>query len=294
MTNWDDYRYLLAIADHGTLSAASKTLDVSQPTVGRRLSELEKRLEAHLFDRTPDGYRLTSTGEKVAAHARSIEQEARSIERDATIEDRSAAGRVVLTATEDFASNFVTPLLGEFKTAYPAIEIQLLCAYQALDIMRREADIAIRIGELHTDELVGRRLTDIRFGLYASPDYLEANGTPQTVRELRNHAIVESIGATAQFKQSIWLRQKARGARIAFSSDNLLNQILATEEGLGVFAMPCSMAYGRPRLKRLLTDEFDLTLEAWVLTHRLLRNTTRIRAVLDFFSQHLSKIPAFE
>ncbi len=293
MTNWDDYRYLIAIADHGTLSAASRALDVSQPTVGRRLGDLEKRLEAHLFDRTPDGYQLTSTGERVLIHARTIEQEARSIERDAAIDDRSASGRVVVTTTEDFALNFVSPLMGELKDAYPAIDIQLVCAYRALDIMRREADIAIRVGALHTEELVGRKLTDIYFGLYASSAYLDEHGTPERARDLRKHAIIESIGDTANFKQCIWLREKAHGARIGFSSDSLLNQIQATECGLGIFAMPCSMAFGRPGLTRILTDEFNMSLEAWVLTHRLLRNTARIRVVLDFFSQRLSKIPAF-
>ena len=290
MKDWDDYRYFLAVAEAGTLSAAAQALGASQPTIGRRVAELEKRLEAKLFHRSPSGYQLTELGQQVHERVKAIDKEAQWIERKVSYSDRVPEGRVVLTTTEDIGYFCLAPLLGRFHEQHPEIDLDLIIAYHAVDLLSGEADIALRVGNPKSAQLVGRRLCKLRFGLFASKEYLARHPVPRTVEDLNHHSVIESVRQLNNFAQTTWLRRHSEQGRVAFSCDNLMVQLSALEAGLGIIALPHYMLTHNSKVRTLLADQFELALDLWMLTPRDLRRVPRVRAVLDFLSAQLPEL----
>jgi DNA-binding transcriptional LysR family regulator len=288
--DWDDYRYFLAVAEAGSVSAAARALGASQPTVGRRIDELERRTNARLFHRGPSGCVLTELGEQIAERARIIEREARWIEQKVHYADTSAEGRVTLTTTEDMSFFCLTPLLGDFHRAHPEIDLDMIVTYQAMDLLSGEADIALRVGDPRSEQLVGRRVAGARFHLYASETYLQHHGVPYTIAELGQHHVIDSVRQLNAFPQVDWLRRNADGARVAFTGDNIMVQLSALQAGLGIMSLPSYMVRDRPDIRRLLPEEFELTLDVWLLTPKDLNKLPRVRAVLDFLAARLAPI----
>lgn len=286
--DWDDYRYFLAVAETGSVSAAARVLGASQPTVGRRIGELERRTNARLFHRGPSGCVLTELGEQVAERVRAIEREARWIEQKVHYADTSAEGRVTLTTTEDMGCFCLTPLLGDFHRAHPEIDLDMVITYQPMDLLVGEADIALRVGNPRSEQLVGRRIADVRFHLYASETYLQHHGVPRTVADLGRHHMIDSVRQLNAFPQVDWLRRNAEGARVAFTGDNIMVQLSALQAGLGIMPLPTYMVRGKPDIRRLLPDEFELLLDVWLLTPKDLNKLPRVRAVLDFLAARLA------
>lgn len=287
MKDWDDYRFFLAVAEAGSLSAAAQSTGTSQPTIGRRVSDLEKRLDARLFDRGPSGYRLTELGQEVHARVKTIEKEARWIEHKVSYTDKAPEGRVVLTTTEAVGYFCLAPLLGEFYAEQPDIDIDLIVAYPAINLMEGEADIALRVGNPKQPQLVGRRLATVHFGLFASTSYLSQRPAPRKVEDLTYHNIIESARQMSDFPQSTWLRRHGERARVAFSCDNIMVQLSALEAGLGIVALPLYMLSGNKAVRRVLTHQVKLTQDLWMLTHKDLKKVPRVRAVLDFLAKRL-------
>lgn len=286
-TNWDDYRYFLAVAEEGSVSGAARKLDTTQPTVGRRIAELEKRLNAKLFQRSRNGYLLTELGELVRDRVKVISGESQWIERKVSYIDKSPIGRVVLSTTEDIGYFWLSNLLGNFHAEHPEIDLDLIIGYHAVDIINGEADIALRVGDPRSQDLVGRCLGQVHFGLYASPEYLARHSEPKSIEDLSNHNIIESVRQMNNFPQTAWLRQNSDGARVSFTCDNIMVELAAVEAGLGIVALPVYMISSNANVKQILKDDFDLALDLWLLTHRDLTKIPRIRAVLDFLSEHV-------
>ena len=285
--DWDDYRFFLAVAEAGSLSAAAQSTGASQPTIGRRVADLERRLEARLFDRSPSGYRLTKLGQEVHARVKTIEKEARWIADKVSYTDKAPEGRVVLTTTEAVGYFSLAPLLGDFHTAHPDIDIDLIVSYPAINLMEGEADIALRVGNPKQPQLVGRRLAPVHFGLFAATSYLTQRPAPRRIEDLANHNIIESTRQMRDFPQSTWLRRHGERARVAFSCDNIMVQLSALEAGLGIVALPLYMLSGNKTVRRVLTHQVELTQDLWMLTHKDLKRVPRVRAVLDFLAKRL-------
>ncbi len=176
MLDWDDLRFSLALARHGSLSAAAKDLHVAQSTVGRRLASLEASLGVRLLNRTPDGYAPTQAGERVRAHAERLEAEAVSLERTVGGRDVRMAGLVRVTCAESVATHILAPCLASLHSKQPDIMLELIPNPRELSLSMREADISVRLKQPDQHDLVVRRIGTIAFGLYASPDYLQDQG----------------------------------------------------------------------------------------------------------------------
>ena len=280
--DWGLYRYFLAVADSGSLTAAARRLGVSQPTVGRQIQALEDVMGARLFDRTCNGYALTSAGEGILELAQVIEERALAIERHIAGKDERLDGRVRISAAEGLATYWLAPKLPEIRERHPEIEIELIVKSAALDLMRREADIVLRIGEPRSDDLIGRRMGKIHFGLFASEDYLSRHGTPECLDQLRDHTVIESVGAIADLTQARLVRELAGPAPAGVHCDNLITQFAAVRAGVGLMALPLYMAGAEPGLRRILADDFDVSLDLWLLVHRDLRPVARIAAVFEY------------
>jgi len=185
--NWSSLKDFLAVAECGSLSEAARRYGVSQPTLTRRIAALESSLGAELFRRSPRGLELTEAGEAVVEPARQMEREAQALELAVSGRDRALAGTVRITATEGLAVEWLTPALADFREQHPRIDLEIIVRNTALNVLRREADIAIRLGRPQQMELVTRRVGELVLGLYASRAYLEELGTPRTRDELAEH-----------------------------------------------------------------------------------------------------------
>ena len=287
MDDWDDYRFFLAVSETGSLSAAARKLGVTQPTVGRRVNDLEKRLGARLFDRMSHGYELTAAGQRISELAARIECTAFAIEQRVSGEDAQLNGRVSITTAEGMGICWLAPRLPKLRERYPDIDIELVVGVGVLDLVRREADIALRIGNPGCVELVGRRIGDVHCGLYASESYLARHGEPAALEDLSRHTIIESVRDIANLAQARRLREVAKDAGVGVRCNNLTAQIAAARAGLGILALPDYMVGGASGLRRILAASFDSKLDLWLLTHRDLRRTARIRAVLDFLAEEI-------
>ncbi|MEL7450626.1 MAG: LysR family transcriptional regulator [Pseudomonadota bacterium] len=289
MVNWDDFRFFLALAKAGNMSAAAEALNVSQPTIGRRIRELESRLDARLFERTAEGYVLTAAGEEIRELARQMEAEALAIERRVQGSDTRPRGRVCVALTEGLASHWLVHRLDDFKAQCPDVELELAIGIPASDLMRREADIALRMGEPGSEQLVGRKLGQVSFGLYGSEAYFDRRGEPRTLSALSRHDIIESERDIGNLVQARVLRKAARGANVSLRCDHVGTQMEAASRGLGLVALATYMTRGAPGLRRVLAKAFDVKLDLWLLTHRDVREAARVRVVMDFIAAELRR-----
>jgi DNA-binding transcriptional LysR family regulator len=285
--DWTSLRDFLAVAEAGSLSHAARRLGVSQPTLTRRMAALEARLRAELLRRTPKGVELTEAGESLLQPARQMQQEALAAELAVSGRDAALAGAVRVTATEGLGVHWLTPVLAELQAEHPAIEIDVVIQNETLNLLRREADIALRLGRPRQADLVGRKLARLAFGLYASRDYLARHGRPTSRAQLAAHRSV-CFDETLKHRQpALWLEQLLAASSVAFRANSLLAQIAAIRAGYGIGGFARFIAEGYPDLERLLPDE-ESFLDVWLVTHAGLRRSARIRAAFDFLAERLA------
>lgn len=282
LRNWDDLRIFLAVARERSLSDAAAALEVSQPTVSRRLKELERRLSATLINRSAEGYTLTPAGEQILSLVEELDRGVSAVERQVAGTDTRISGKVTVAATTGLARLWLAARLRPLMAQEPDLDVDLCVGIDHSDLLRREADVALRFGDPGSDQLVGRRLGQVYCGLYASPDYLAARGEPKTADELEGHVVIESARLIDDLVQVRALRRMAHGARARMTSDSVEVQLAAAEAGHGIVPLLTYMRHGAPTLKRILRPHFDIPLDLWLLTHHDLRENARVRRVLDF------------
>lgn len=286
MFNWDDLRYFLTLQRSNTLASAGAALHLDPSTVGRRLLKLEAQLGARLFDKTKEGYVLTEAGSRLLPRAERIEQEALSVERQVVGEDGRLHGIVRLAATEVLAARFVAPHLRRFRERYPDIQLDLICSDELVNLSRREADVALRLSRPTQDELFIKRLAVLRLGLYASKDYVERNGMPTGAFE--GHQLI-CFPARPPFQaENSWLQTQAGKAQIVSRVDSVPAMYSATRAGIGIALLPCLIADEDPRLLRVPHGVAPEPREIWQAVHKDLKDSARVRAVLEFLGQILS------
>lgn len=286
MLEWDDLRSFLAIARHGSLSAAARALKVTQTTMGRRLEGLHAKAGARLLQRTPTGFVLTPAGERVMANVERMEAEALSIERAITGEDARIAGQVRITTVESFGARILTPLLKPLLDRQPELEIELITDTRSLSLSRREADVALRLAEFEQHEAVVRRVGDMAFGLYASPGYLDARGRPNLDAGSPGHACVSLQEDLALLPEAKQLAEVMREGRVRLRANSREAQLQAALVGFGLAILPCYLVLDQ-KLVELPLPKGRLMRGIWLGVHRDTRHTPRIRLVLDQLSQGL-------
>jgi len=284
--DWSALRDFLAVAECGSLSRAARRLGVSQPTLTRRMAALQQSLGAELLRRGPRGLELTESGEAILGPTRQMAQEAQAIELAASGRDQALAGTVRITATEGLAVEWLTPALAAFRERHPLIDLEILVRNTALNVLRREADVAIRLGRPQQAELVARRVAELVLGLYASRGYLAATGVPQTPQDLARHCGVGFDEADRYTGVGSWLERSLGEARVVYRANSLTAQRAAIRAGFGIGGQSCFIAERDPELVRVLPTA-EVRVEIWLVTHPGLRRSARIRAVFDFLSEQL-------
>lgn len=289
MFAWDDLRYFLAIARAGSLAGAARELGVTHSTVFRRLNGLEKSLEVRLFDRQLSGYKLTSLGEEVLASAARVEDEIHSMRLTLAGQDLKLSGTVHITAAQALGRSFLHSYLKDFYDRYPHIRLDLMMTDKVMDLSRREADIALRLGTHPPEHLIGKQVARIAWAIYGTREYLQAQGTPTSVDELTKHRFVTDGAKIRQPLFARWQPWFAPEGAVVLITNGVLAQQSAASEGLGLAALPCYLGDADTRLVRVLDLPKEATNDLWLLMHPDLRNTARVRVVKDFIAEALER-----
>jgi len=285
--DWTSLRDFLAVAESGSLSQAARVIGVSQPTLTRRMAALEDRLQAELFRRNPRGLELTEVGEAMLEPARQMQQDAQDLEVAVTGRDQALAGAVHITATEGVAIEWLTPELASFQREHPNIEIHFLVQNARVDLLRREADIAVRLGRPRQSDLVARRVGDLALGLFASTTYLDEVGRPERVEDLSEHRGVAFDENMASVGAAHWMQDNLGRARIVYRANSLQAQLAAIRAGYGIGAQACFIAGPHRELERVLPERVR-KIDLWLVTHPGLRRSARIRSVFDFLAERFA------
>jgi DNA-binding transcriptional LysR family regulator len=280
MFDWNDLKYFLAVARHGSTIAAGKALHLSQSTVHRRLVELEKRIGRKLVTRTPTGYRLTDFGKELRPYAERIDAMVGDFERRVTDAGRDRSGVIRVTCPEPIVQR-MTPLIERFHARHTKLRVEFVMSDRYLDLSKGEADVAFRSGDTD-DELVGRKIADSIWAVYASSSYIERHGKPDHVEDLSHHVLVCFDESMSNHRVATWLKNVAPGAKIAARNNSVLGLMYAVKSGIGIGPLPTAIADAEPDLVRVLGPIPELARSWRLLTHPDLRRTPRIAAFFDF------------
>ncbi len=277
MTEWDDLRFFLAIWRAGSMSGAATALKVNQTTVGRRLGALEESLGVLLFDRLPTGLRVTDAGRKIVTIASQMEEAALSLERLVAGSDDKLDGSVRIACSDTLAVGFVVERLAAFRARFPNIALEVVTGNSPLNLMRREADLAIRTMKPSQGDLVVRKLVDAAWRLYA-PAAWPVGDEPAA---LASCPIVGFEGELANIGPSQWLNQRVPPDRIATRCGAILGAAVAIRAGLGVGPLPSFLADGDAGLRRFGPEPI-MVQPLWLVVHPDLQGQARVRAAIDF------------
>lgn len=283
LANWDDLRVFLAVARAGSLSSAARSLGVNHSTVFRRITGLEEMLGVRLFERLPTGYALTPAGEEALGIVERMAADVATLDRTVTGQDLRLSGTVRITATDMLALWLLPEHLRQFRALHPGIEVEIVVGNEALNLSRRETDIALRIGNTPPETLVGRRVGRLEFAIYGAPDYLAARPGD----DLARHDWIGLDSAHAPLTRRF--EQFLPGVRPNMRSNSVACTVRLAKAGLGLAVLPSAIAGLKPDLVRVAELPETFTLDLWLLTHEDLRYTARIRAVMDFLTPALAE-----
>ncbi|MEP3245989.1 MAG: LysR family transcriptional regulator [Sneathiella sp.] len=281
MEDWDDYKFILALGRHGGLSAAARALHVNHSTVSRRIASAEERLGVRLFDRLPSGFIPTDEGMQAIDVAEKLENELHALNRHIAAKDKNLAGPLRVTTPQLIFQACVAEILADFSEQYPQIDITVRAANENLNLSKREADVAIRVGNSPDPTLYGRRIMKQKRGFYLSRRYLE---------RLQGENKVISSDTVIHFVSFIWwgravpvrFKEKYPHSKVGIELDDMVAVLAAVKAGLGVGRMPCFLGDTDPDLIRMPDVDLMPTLDIWVLTHPDLKNIQRIRTFMTF------------
>jgi DNA-binding transcriptional LysR family regulator len=286
---WDDLRYFLAVARAGSLVDAARQLRTSPATVGRRVAALEAKLGARLFDRNQTGYAVTESGAAIHKKAEEVEEAVLSVEREALGRDLHVSGRVRLATSDELAANLIAPHLGEFRRSHPHVVLEVVARHDLVNLSRREADIALRSARPEQHNLMIRRSGWWKGGLYAAKSYAAAHDLKPGIRNFSNLDIITWTEEFAHFRGGPWFAEHARDATVALQANSRRIHHSACKAGIGLAILPCLAADGDPDLICLLPPEQVFVAELYLVTHRDLARTARVRTVIDFFHRAISE-----
>ena len=290
MLDWNDLRYFLAVAREGSTLAAGRALRVSQTTVARRIAALEATLGFPVFEKKQAGYALTPAGEQLVERARQVEMAADAFADAAAAEKRETSGTVRITTQDIFAVTLLAPMLRELHDRHPEIMIELDDSQDFRDLGEGEADIALRsaTGELGAG-IVGRRLGPDEWTLYCSRDYAAQHGVPRTRADLKTHAFIGGGGPKLWRAYSAWLHDLGLDDRVIMHHASAMGMMSAIRSGLGIAVLPCIVADPDPDLIQCVPPRDGHNRTLWLVTHERVRKAPRVRAVIDFLYERLSR-----
>lgn len=279
--DWSLYRSFLAVLQEGSLSGAARALDLTQPTVARHIETLERSMGLELFVRSQRGLSPTEGAIELKPYAESLAATAGAMLRAASGLGDAVKGTVRVTASETVGAEVLPPIFASLRERYPLLEIELVLSNSVDNLLRREADIAVRMVEPAQEALVVKRIGTITLGLHARRSYLDRAGRPRTLDALDRHTLIGFDRETPEIRS---MRQRVEGlddVHFAFRTDSDIAQLMAIRAGFGIGICQVALARRDPMLERVLAGAFQMKLGVWLAMHENLRSTPRCRAVFD-------------
>ncbi len=280
--DWESLKFFLALAETGTLAGAGRALGVRHSTVLRRVALLEEGLGLSLVERHPRGYELTAAGRDLAETARPVRDRLVEAERRLSGQDLRLAGTVRLAAPDGLLPH-VAQAVAAVRAHHPGILVEVSVSTAMVSLHRHEADIALRVTGTPPDTLVGRRLADVAHAIYA------AAPAPAAVPDgaWARHDWIGYTADRAALAQARWLAANVPAGRVVMRTHSTRLMLLAAAAGVGLAVLPCYQADAAAGLARV-GEVGDLGQGLWLLTHEDLRDTPRVRAVMDILAGHLA------
>ncbi|PRH86811.1 LysR family transcriptional regulator [Labrys okinawensis] len=289
---WDDLRLVKAIADTRNLPTAAARIGIDHSTAFRRLRQIEQTLGVTLFEKHRTGYTLTSAGEEVAGLADRVDEDIVSVLRRLAGSELDLAGELRITTNDTLLVELLTPLLARFAEAYPGMRLDVVLSNAALNLSKRDADIAIRASDAPPDTLVGRRVARIGWALYGRAEDFPEPGLPD-LEALHGRRWVALGDNLATLKAVRYVKAHVAPERIVYRVNSVLGLAEAVEAGIGIGHLPCFIAGTRPGLRRIGSVNPEFGADLWLLTHPDLRDAPRIRAFLNFIAAEIVRRRAF-
>ncbi|MDH3620106.1 MAG: LysR family transcriptional regulator [Gammaproteobacteria bacterium] len=286
--DWNRARAFLVTAEEGSLSAAARALGLTQPTLGRQVTALENELGVALFERGGRGLELTPSGLDLLEHVRRMGDAASSFSLTASGQSTSIEGSICITATEVMSAFVLPPILGRLRQLEPGIEIELIASNSVSDLKRREADIAVRVSRPTQSDLIARKVCDANMHMYAASSYLRRIGNPTSPEGFRDADFLGFEG-TASLADTLNERGFALTSRnFPVTTENHLVHWELVKHGLGIGFMTEDVGDAEPMVERVLSDLDPFPIEVWLVAHRELKTSRRVRMVFDFLVSELS------
>jgi DNA-binding transcriptional LysR family regulator len=286
---WDDLRYFLAVARSGSLTESGRALRTSPATVARRIAALERQLGARLFDRRQSGYVLTENGKAIRIQAQDVEEAVLTVERQVLGRDLRPSGKVRVATTDDVATFIVAPQMGEFRSRWPDVALEIVAQQDVANLTRRDADIALRLARPKQASYLIRKVGQWNLALYAARSYAESLNLKPGLRDFSKLAFITWTAEGSHFVGGAWLREHAPDSAIALAASTRRIHYAACKAGVGAAILPCVEADRDADLIRLVPPSRISSMPLWLVVHRDLARTPRVRAVMDFLSQAAAK-----
>lgn len=287
--DWNQARAFLVTAEQGSLSAAARALGLTQPTLGRQVAALEECLDVTLFERVGRSLSLTEAGLDLLSHVKAMGEAAGQVSLAASGQSQTVEGLVVITASDLLSAYHLPPILDDLREFAPGINIEVVASNEIRDLKRREADIAIRHVRPDQPDLIAKQVPGTSGHFYASPSYLRRHGRPETVDDLAN-AVFVGFGDVSSYLNAI---QPAglpiTRANIKYASNSGIVAWEMVKQGLGMCIMTNELAALTPEVEQVLPDFPPMPVPIWLVTHRELRTSRRIRLVFDLLSDAFAK-----
>jgi len=283
--DWSDLSIILAICRSGTLSGAANALDLNHSTVFRKINAIESKFGVRFFDRVASGYIMTEAGEIAMHSAERIDTEIHSLTRELMGKDLRLQGTIRVTAPEGLSLVLLNPMLADYNRLHPDIHIDLIVTGSALRLSRREADVAIRVTKKPPDISIGRRIGHFRFAIYASYKYLKEN--PQLSQEdnIDAYRWLLTDDSRDWFSSKFWKKLGNKNIYTTFSSNSTMAILNACKNNMGVAPLPCFLGDSQADLVRVIEPQDDFILDLWLLTHPDLRQTARVKSLMNFLQE---------
>jgi DNA-binding transcriptional LysR family regulator len=290
--DWHLFRAFLAVVREGSLSGAARLLGTTQPTMGRQVAALEASLGVKLFTRSLDGLSPTEAGLRLIPPAEAMAAAVESAQRSATGKVDADRGTVRITASEVIGGEVLPSILADFHGRHPQISVELALSNRNEDLLRGDADIAVRMVRPTQSALVAKRIGRIDVGLYGHRRYLKGRAMPRRLEDLRQHALIGYDRDQAFPRLLERMGVPITRDTFAFRTDSDLAQLAALRAGLGIGASQIGLARRNKNLVPVLHSEFIFPMEVWLVMHRDLRSSRRIRLTFDHLAAELTHYAA--
>ncbi|MEY8117351.1 LysR family transcriptional regulator [Falsihalocynthiibacter sp. BN13B15] len=287
--DWNKARAFLVTAEEGSLSAAARALGMSQPTLGRQVDGLEQELGIVLFQRVGRGLTLTPSGLDLLEHVRDMGQAAGRVSLAALGQSQAIAGTICISASETYATVLLPPIIAKLRLLEPGIRVEIVVSNQASDLRRREADIAIRSFRPTEPDLIAKKIGNAEARLYATPAYIAKLGHPTKPYDLRHADFINLDHSGMMMKGLNTLGLGLTEANFPLMTESYLVMWELVREGAAIGILDAFIGDADPTVRRVLADLEPLTFPMWLVAHRELATSRRIRMVYDFLAEELKR-----